>query len=160
MIKALPFSEIVPVMTEVLKKGASFTFIPNGISMLPLIKGGTDRVTVSPLPDKLKTGDIVLYKRASGQFVLHRIVKKKKASYVLCGDHQNVFEYNVTRENMLAVVTEIINDEEKIILSENKKYRSYVRHLLLKKHGYNILRRLFSPLIRTLRNLKSRSALR
>lgn len=159
-MKALPFCEIVPVMTDVLKKGAPFTFVPNGTSMLPLIRGGIDSVTVSTVPDKLKTGDIVLYKRVSGQFVLHRIVARKKDSYVLCGDHHTMFEYDVRHEDMLALVTEITKDGQKIILSENKKYRSYVRRLLCKKHIYNKLRPLLSPIMGILRKIKNRLAIR
>lgn len=157
-MKALPISEIIPVMTEVMKKGAPFTFVPNGTSMLPLIRGGIDSVTVSPVPESLKAGDIVFYKRESGQLVLHRIMAVKKGLYVLCGDHQNMFEYNVKHSDMLALVTEITRDGEKIVLSENKKYRSYVRHTLFKKHSYNMLRPILSPAIRVLRKIKNRLA--
>ena len=47
-----------------------------GDSMLPLIRQGRDLVLVSRKPEgRLKKYDVPLYRRDSGQYVLHRILK-------------------------------------------------------------------------------------
>lgn len=67
-----------------------FAIVPiSGTSMWPLLQEGKSRVHIVARDGmKLSKGDIVLYRRSDGTFVLHRIVKVKKNSFFLCGDHQ------------------------------------------------------------------------
>ena len=60
-----------------------------GDSMLPLIRQGRDLVLISRKPEgRLKKYDVPLYKRDSGQYVLHRILKVRKDDYIICGDNR------------------------------------------------------------------------
>ena len=73
-----------PIIQEKLNSGATVTIQPKGISMLPLIRQGQDEVVLKKPSGRLNKYDIAFYKRKSGQFVLHRIIKKRKNDYVIC----------------------------------------------------------------------------
>lgn len=114
-------------MKEVIESGGEFTFGPQGISMLPLIRQGRDQVVLVKA-DGVKKGDAVFYQRDDGQFVLHRIVKVKKNGYVMCGDNQFELEYGITDKHILAKMKAVIRDGATIDES-NKKYRKYIKRL-------------------------------
>ncbi len=59
-----------------------------GNSMYPLFRSKLDSVVLEPVKNKIKKGDVVLYKRESGQYVLHRIVKRKGDVFTANGDNQ------------------------------------------------------------------------
>ncbi len=141
MNKQIPLKELEPLIRETLKKGGTFPIIPKGQSMLPLLRPGVDEVLLSPLPEEVLKGDIILYKREDGSFVLHRVMGKKGALYTFCGDNQTVFEKGLKKEQMIAIVLEITRDGEKINLTENKEYLSYKKKLLNKKKLDNFLLR-------------------
>ena len=128
MPKEVALCEIENFVEEILSAGGSFSFMPKGISMLPLIREGKDSVIISPAPEKLKKYDIILYKRNNGKYVLHRIVKVKNGVYTLCGDNQIANEHNITKDMVLGYVTAIIRDGE-TIKNDNKKYKKYLRKL-------------------------------
>ena len=139
MAKQFSMADLEPLIREVISKGGDFTMIPRGTSMLPLIREGLDSVILSPLKEKIKAGDVVLYKRDSGQFVLHRVMKVKSDSYVMCGDNQVIFEKGITDKHMIALVTAIIRDGEEIVFSENEEYLSYTKKTLSEKKKKNFI---------------------
>ncbi|MBP3362174.1 MAG: S24/S26 family peptidase [Clostridia bacterium] len=144
---------MLPVMQEQLRAGGSFCFGPKGVSMLPLIHQGKDTVMIAPISGKLKKYDIPLYRRANGQFVLHRVVAVRKDGYVMCGDNQYVREYGVKDEQLIGVLAEIRTPEKiiKVTDAEYKKYckkrvrRQFVRGKLsvLKRRMKNYLNHVF-----------------
>ncbi len=99
-----------------------------GDSMLPMIKQGRDVLVIEKISKPLKRLDIPLYKRPSGQYVLHRILKCKKDGYVLCGDNRYAKEYDVTKDQMIGVLTKIVRNG-KVISVYSKKNRLYA-HLI------------------------------
>ena len=110
--------------------------------MLPLIREGIDSVILSPIKEEITAGDIILYKRDSGQFVLHRVMKAKNNAFVMCGDNQVVFEKGITDRHIIAIVTAIIRDGEEIVFSENEEYLSYTKKILSEKKKKNFIYRL------------------
>ena len=102
--------EMYPLISEIISSGGSFRLFPKGISMLPTIKEGEDSVELAA-PKKLKRYDIVLYKRPSGQYVIHRIIKIKNDEVSLCGDNQVCLENNVDVNSVLAKVVGIYKGE-------------------------------------------------
>lgn len=59
-----------------------------GVSMRPFLRNA-DFAYLVQLPGKLKRGDIVLYQRLNGQYVLHRIYKiLPQERFLLLGDSQ------------------------------------------------------------------------
>lgn len=75
-----------------------------GCSMHPLLRARRDSVVLVPITQKPRKGDIILYRRANGQYVLHRIVAMENSRYICCGDNQTMKE-PVTQSQILAVVS-------------------------------------------------------
>jgi len=142
--------DMFPVIMEQISSGGDFVFGPKGISMLPLIKQGEDSVVISPVKEPLKKYDVPLYRRANGQFVLHRIVAVRKDGYVLCGDNQYEREYGITDSNIIGIMTKI-KKKDGIISVEDREYKKYsirrVRHQYIKSK-YIKLKRIIKKLIR------------
>ncbi len=133
MSKKILLRDLEPFIREALDKGQSFPLLPHGQSMLPLLRPGIDTIFLSPLPENIKKGDILLFKREDGTFVLHRVMKYKGDSITFCGDGQTVFEEGIKKEQLIAIVETIFRDGEKIFLPENKKYLVYKKKILAKK---------------------------
>ena len=93
----------IGVISEAVEDSGEFTLYPKGFSMLPTIRQNRDYVTLIKAFG-LKKGDIVLYKRKSGEFVLHRILKINKSGILLCGDNQSVIESGITENDILFLV--------------------------------------------------------
>lgn len=68
---------------EYLRKYNTLTYKNVGVSMLPLLKQGRDSFTVREVKqgESCKLWDVVLYKRGTDQYVLHRIIKIYDDSY-------------------------------------------------------------------------------
>ena len=83
-----------------------YAIVPvTGTSMWPLLSGGESRVQLVKTGDQpLKRGDIVLYRRNNGTWVLHRIIKvKNENTFLVCGDHQWKLDEQIQKEQILAV---------------------------------------------------------
>jgi hypothetical protein len=109
----LSISEIAPLIEEQVKSGGYFYLVPKGKSMLPTIDENTDTLVLES-PDNLKKYDVILYKRKSGQFVLHRIVSIKDDSLTLCGDAQTELERGIKKSDVIAKVKEITRGDAHI----------------------------------------------
>lgn len=101
-------------LQELLDDNISVNLTVTGDSMFPLWRHKRDSVVLTKCDkNTLKKGDIPLYKRRNGQYVIHRIVKVNKNGYYLCGDAQAEIEYNVPSESIVAVVTSFTRKDKK-----------------------------------------------
>lgn len=111
---------------EELNLHGSFTFTNTGTSMMPLLREHRDLFVIEKkTEERCKKYDAVLFKRANGQYVLHRILKVRTNDYVLCGDHLFRREYGIAENQILGVMTKVIRDGKTISVT-NKKYLCYV----------------------------------
>ena len=98
--------ELMLVISERLETGGRVTFSPWGVSMLPLLAPGRDSVTLEKPNRTFLKNDMIFYRRANGQFVLHRIEKvKTDGMLVLRGDNQ-WYKESVNPINVLGIVVE------------------------------------------------------
>lgn len=111
------------VIESELLKGNIVMSYTYGDSMEPLLYNLSTCVIINPITEPLKNGDLPLYKRPSGQLVMHRIIKQDKDNYYTRGDNRTGFE-KVPKEWTLGVVTEIIR-KGKTIKSTDIGYRFY-----------------------------------
>ena len=76
-----------------------------GTSMMPLLKEGRVRVELKPYcHERLKKGDVVLYKKNDGTLVLHRIIKtENREFFTVLGDHQFNNAERVNNNQIIAV---------------------------------------------------------
>ena len=96
-----------------------------GNSMNPLIRQGRDLLIIEKAPGRLKKYDVPLYKRDSGQYVLHRVLKVRKDDYVLCGDNQWHRESGITDRHIIGVLTCVIREGKEVSVT-SLGYRIYV----------------------------------
>ena len=96
-----------------------------GDSMMPLLREKRDLVIIKKVEKPLKKYDVPLYKRDSGQYVLHRILKVRKQDYVICGDNRYREETGITDNHIIGVLDGIVRDGKEIFVS-NWKYKIYV----------------------------------
>ena len=116
---------LLPTIEEVIAAGGVFRLYPRGTSMLPLLHEGTDSVELSAA-DEYTVGDVLLYRRANGQFVLHRLIAVERDALTFCGDHQNTPEYGVPKSAVLAKMCGYFAGEEHRTL-DAPEYRRYAR---------------------------------
>lgn len=110
---------------EQLKKNGKLIYTNRGDSMMPLIKQGRDLLVIKPVHGRLKKYDVPLYKRDSGQYVLHRILEVRRHDYVICGDNRWVKEYGITDRHIIGVLTAVVRDGKELSVTD-RKYRLYV----------------------------------
>ena len=87
-------------------KELGYAVVPiTGTSMLPLLKEGRDLVELeSCSQERLKKGDVVLYKKNDGTLVLHRIIKTENGEFfTVLGDHQFNNDERVNNNQIIAV---------------------------------------------------------
>ena len=99
--------EYVSVLREIAEEGRVVSLKIAGSSMSPFLAHGRDYVYFTRPDRELKRGDMVFYQRDSGQYVMHRIWKKKKDGYYIVGDAQTVIEGPIRREQIFALVTKV-----------------------------------------------------
>ena len=124
----LIMSEIWELANVVISSGGEFRLFHKGTSMMPLLRQGKDSV-ILVAPNDIKKNDILLYKRANGQFVLHRAIKIKKDEYIMCGDNQYEHERGIKKENILAKVKGIYRGDV-YFETDNTEYQKYVKRKL------------------------------
>lgn len=111
---------------EVIQEKGFLLYGNQGDSMLPLIREGRDVLLISRKPEgRLKKYDVPLYKRDSGRYVLHRILKVRKDDYVLCGDNRWKRETGITDGHIIGVLTAVIRDGKELPVTD-RRYRLYV----------------------------------
>jgi hypothetical protein len=82
-----------------------------GRSMRPFLRSGQDLMVIEARKDsRFRPRDVVLYRRKSGRYVLHRIMAVRKEDYVLCGDNCWELERGIRDSQILGVLTAVIRD--------------------------------------------------
>ena len=109
---------------EIAKKGR-LIYTNVGDSMMPLLREKRDLLIIEKVSGRLKKYDVPLYRRDSGQYVLHRILKVRKDDYVICGDNRWQKEYGITDRHIIGVLTGIVRDGKEISVNDTK-FKWYV----------------------------------
>lgn len=76
----------------------------SGNSMSPFLIHGRDTVYLTKVSRPLRRGDIVLYRRTNGAYILHRICAVEGDTFSILGDAQTQIETGVARAQIFAVV--------------------------------------------------------
>lgn len=110
---------------EQLARNGKLIYTNQGDSMMPLIKQDRDLLIILPVHGRLRKYDVPLYRRDSGQYVLHRILKVRQNDYVICGDNRWKKEYGISDRHILGVLTAVVRNGKTIPVSD-WRYRLYV----------------------------------
>ena len=95
---------------EVLARDGRLIYSNVGDSMWPFIRQGRDLLVIEPTKGRLKRLDVPLYRRDSGQYVLHRVLAVEPDGYVICGDNRWGREHGITDRHVIGVLSAIIRD--------------------------------------------------
>lgn len=121
--------ELAPIMTECMEQGQEVVLTITGNSMSPFLRNKKDQVVLTTCdPTALQPGDVPLYRRRSGKYVLHRLVERDDGvtrtrfgvvealpsrggslRYTMLGDAQWVEEPGITPDQIVAVATAFIS---------------------------------------------------
>lgn len=102
----------------ILARDGRLVYTSVGSSMRPFIRSGKDLLVIEKPTGRLKKYDVPLYRRDSGQYVLHRILKVRKDDYVICGDNRWRRETGITDQHILGVLTAIVRDGKTILMQD------------------------------------------
>lgn len=103
MHKRIPMAELSELLLLQMETGGRAQLTVTGGSMLPMLSPHRDAVELTLADRPLKKGDIILYRRENGAFVLHRIIALRDGAYCCSGDNQ-VMREPVKPEQVLALV--------------------------------------------------------
>lgn len=96
-------------LADILASGGAFPIVVTGSSMMPFLKESRDTVILQK-KEQLKKGQIVFFRRNSGEFILHRIRKiYPNGQLLINGDAQSWCEV-IHRNQVLAVVISVMRN--------------------------------------------------
>lgn len=97
--------------SRLLKEDPSIDTLPlliSGNSMSPFLIHGRDMVYLSRLRRPARRGDMLLYRRGNGAYVLHRVYEVTPEGFTMVGDAQTALEPGVRQEQVAAIVTRVV----------------------------------------------------
>ena len=105
---------VIEAIKDRLKSGKTAVLKVTGNSMTPFLVPERDSVELAQIKKEPKTGDVVLYKRKNGAYVLHRVIKTDKDGFYFTGDGQTFVEGPIEKEQLIAVCDAFIRRGERI----------------------------------------------
>ena len=84
-------------LPELLEKTQAVPLVISGNSMAPFLIHGRDTVYLSRVTRPLKRGDMILYRRDCGAYVLHRVFRWEGETLTMVGDAQWDLEPGIRR---------------------------------------------------------------
>lgn len=134
-------SKIKTTIREQLLAGNTVQTFTSGTSMEPLLYDHDTWVIIQPLERPLKKGDVPIFQRADGCYVIHRVVgvDADDGVYYTRGDNCIDGE-TVPFGQMLGVVTEI-NRHGRVIRPSDWPYRCYAAFWVPLRRFYRRARR-------------------
>lgn len=143
-------NEIAPLIEGLISSGNDVEFTVTGNSMAPTFRNMLDTVILTKCDgEKLHRGQIPLYRRADGSYILHRIVRVKKDCYDMAGDNQTEIERGVPKTAVICVVKAFVkNGKKRSCSSASFRIYSFFWMLILP------LRRHVIRFVRSIKNLK------
>ena len=122
---SLPAEKLLPILTAAVNCGGRFVLTVTGNSMTPTLHHLKDRVELVSVDQRpVRKGEIILFRRATGECILHRVLREENQLYRVNGDAQTWVEW-VSPKRVLAVVSRVQRNG-KWISCDGKRYRVYV----------------------------------
>ncbi|MED9970561.1 MAG: nucleotidyltransferase family protein [Ruminococcus sp.] len=106
---------------DVIAEKGKLVYTNVGDSMYPIIQQ-RDLLVIEAVKKPLKTGDVPLYKRDSGQYVLHRIVSVKNGKYMMKGDNRTFVEKGIADRHIIGVLTAVIRNGKEYPVETVREY--------------------------------------
>lgn len=103
---------------EVLGRDGRLVYYNVGDSMMPLIRPGRDLLVIEGCDGGLRRLDVALYRRDSGQYVLHRVLRVRRDGYVICGDNRWRLEFGITDRHVIGRLASVVRDGVELEMSD------------------------------------------
>lgn len=100
-------NEYVSALRELAEEGRVVSMLIAGSSMSPFLCHNRDYIYFTRPDRELRRGDMVFYQRDTGQYVMHRIYKKKTDGYYMVGDAQTQIEGPLRRDQIFALIIKV-----------------------------------------------------
>ncbi|MCX7709016.1 MAG: S24/S26 family peptidase [Clostridia bacterium] len=114
-LKKVKAELMMPLVKDILKSGGSTRITVTGMSMVPFLRENIDSVELSPISfEMISLGDIVMVLRDTGEYVLHRVLRKEKDCFFMIGDAQHWIEGPLRPDQLVAGVTAVCRRNTRI----------------------------------------------
>lgn len=120
----------VSVLREIAEEGKIVSLRISGSSMTPFLVHGRDYIYFTKPDRELRRGDMVFYQRANGQYVMHRIWKRKNDGYYIVGDAQTEIEGPVGTEQIFALIIKVKRKGK--ILQQGNFWWEFFEHIWIR----------------------------
>lgn len=123
-MKTIDTKSYLDTLCSIADSGKTVSTIVSGGSMTPFLGNNRDYVFLEAPKKPLKKGDIVLFERVNGDYILHRIKRIKKDGFYLLGDRQ----YNVegpVKPSQIRCVAVSVKRKNKILTPKNIIWKFY-----------------------------------
>ena len=118
-----------------------------GVSMEPLLHDHKSTVVLEKLKGPLKRGDVVLYRRPTGECILHRVTAARNGVYRIRGDNC-LWSELVPQEWVIGSMVGYYPDEGDCFTScTDREYRGYL-YMLPWRYGYLLLHSILGRVVR------------
>ena len=108
----LPPEILLEEYRRILAEEPQVTRLPllvTGGSMNPFLIQGRDTVYLSRLERAARRGDILLYRRDNGKYILHRVWRvEKDGTLTIVGDAQTELERGIREDQIIAIVSSVV----------------------------------------------------
>ena len=108
-IKEVDINTYLPVLIDIIQNGKEVSLMVSGSSMSPFLIHHRDTIIFKKPERPFKRGDMVFYRRPTGQYVMHRIhhIDSKGMLYIV-GDAQTEIEGPVNPQQVFAIIVKVI----------------------------------------------------
>lgn len=134
----------------ILKEQKIFIGKTAGDSMEPMLREGRDTVIITPPLFPLKKGDVPVYRR-DGHYTMHRIVRKTRDGYIICGDNRALPERDIRDSDIIGMLAAFYHDG-KYVDCNDEAYQKYVKRVC-RKYPLRLFCRYFSGACRRIKNI-------
>lgn len=106
-VKVADPEQVMEPLLGLLEETDAVPLVISGNSMTPFLVHGRDTVYLSKPEEPFRRGDMLLYRRRNGAYVLHRVYRGDGDCFTMVGDAQTVLEPGICRDQILARVTAV-----------------------------------------------------
>jgi hypothetical protein len=104
-MKTIDTREYFSAIRELVRQGREVSVPVSGNSMSPFLVHQRDTVWFRAPDSPIRRGDMVVFQRPTGDFVMHRVLRTAPEGCYIVGDAQTCVEGPVARERIFARVT-------------------------------------------------------
>lgn len=106
-VKTVSPELVMESVLQLLEETDAVPLVISGGSMAPFLVHGRDTVYLSKATDPLKRGDMALYQRDNGRYILHRVFRADNGAYTMLGDAHTQPEPGIRPDQIRALVTAV-----------------------------------------------------